>query len=90
MDDLWHQVAKFVFNVSIPLFLQLPTLHYKQTQTSLKIFNSGLGWRSPRRYLFFNPLRNRRPGRAKRTATFIARAKWWKNKAHNQTDRLAY
>jgi len=43
MDNIWQYVAKFVFNVSILLFRQVPTLHCKQTQTSLKNYNSGLG-----------------------------------------------
>jgi len=33
MDEFWHQVAKFVFNVSNLLFSQVPTL-YRQTQTN--------------------------------------------------------
>jgi len=44
MDDFWQEVAKFVFNVSILLFSQVPTLHCKQTQASLKNYNSGLGF----------------------------------------------
>ena len=44
MDDFWQKVAEFVFNVSILLFSQVPTLHCKQTQTSLKNYNLGLGF----------------------------------------------
>jgi len=44
MDDFWQEVATFVFNVSILLFSQVPTLHCKQTQTSLKNYKSGLGF----------------------------------------------
>jgi len=57
----FQQVAKFVFNVSILLFSQVPTLQCKQTQTSLKKCNSGLGFWSPRNNLFSDPLRNRIP-----------------------------
>jgi len=61
MDDFWQEVAKFVFNVSILLFSQVPTLHCKQAQTSLKNYNSGLGFWSPRRNLFSGLLQNRNP-----------------------------
>jgi len=61
MDDFWQQVAKFVFNVSILLFPQVPTIHCTQTQTNSKNYNSGLGLWSPRLYLFSDPQRNRNP-----------------------------
>ena len=32
MDDICQKVAKLDFNISIRLFLQVPTLHYKQTR----------------------------------------------------------
>ena len=42
MDDIWQKVAKLDFNISIRLFLQVPTLHYKQTR--LKKYNLYLGF----------------------------------------------
>ena len=37
MDDIWQKVTKLDFNISIRLFLQVPTLHYKKTR--LKKYN---------------------------------------------------
>jgi len=34
MDELWQQVAKFVFNVSNLLFSQVPTLYSRGGQTA--------------------------------------------------------
>jgi len=44
MGDFWQEVAMFGFNVSILFFSQVPTLYCKQTQTSLKNYNSGFGF----------------------------------------------
>ena len=58
---LYEWFLQYVFNVSILLFSQVPTLQCKQAQTSLKNYNSGLGFWSPRRSLISDPLRNRNP-----------------------------
>ena len=43
------------------VYSQVPALHCKQTQTSLKNYNSGLGFWSPRRNVFSDPLQNSNP-----------------------------
>jgi len=38
VDGIWQKVAKLDFNISIRLFPQVPTLHYKQTQKSRHVW----------------------------------------------------